>query len=71
VTLRKAGRGVALLPVRLVRDELADCTLVNVIGDCEAPDRPLYALHSPGSQTTARVRLTSPPGAESPPEGLP
>jgi DNA-binding transcriptional LysR family regulator len=60
VTLRKAaiaGRGVALLPIRLVSDELADGTLVSVIGDCEVPDRPLYALHSPGSQTTARVRL--------------
>jgi DNA-binding transcriptional LysR family regulator len=60
VTLRKAaiaGRGVALLPIRLVSDELADGTLVNVIDDCEVPDRPLYALHSPGTQTTARVRL--------------
>lgn len=31
--------------------------LVNVIPDCQVPDRPLYALHSPGSQTPARVRL--------------
>jgi len=60
VTLRKAaiaGRGVALLPMRLVSDDLADGTLVNVIPDVEVPDRPLYALHSPGTQTTARVRL--------------
>jgi DNA-binding transcriptional LysR family regulator len=60
VTLRKAtiaGRGVALLPIRLVSDELADGTLRNVIEDAEVPDRPLYALHAPGSQTTARVRL--------------
>jgi DNA-binding transcriptional LysR family regulator len=60
VTLRKAalaGRGIALLPVRLVSDELADGALVNVVDGCVVPDRPLYALHSPGSQTLARVRL--------------
>ena len=60
VTLRKAaiaGRGLAVLPIRLVGDELADGTLVTVLPDCEVPDRPLYALHSPGRQTTARVRL--------------
>ena len=59
-TLRKAaiaGRGVALLPIRLVADDLADGTLVDVIADVDVPDRPLYALHSPGTQTTARVRL--------------
>jgi DNA-binding transcriptional LysR family regulator len=60
VTLRKAaiaGRGIAVLPIRLVGDELADGTLVTVLPECEVPDRPLYALHSPGTQTTARVRL--------------
>jgi len=60
VTLVKAaiaGRGVAVLPTRLVADELANGTLVTVLPDCEVPDRPLYALHSPGTQTTARVRL--------------
>ena len=60
VTLRKAalaGRGVAVLPIRLVSDELADGSLVNVLPDCDVPDRPLYALHSPGSQTQARVRI--------------
>ena len=60
VTLRKAalaGRGVAVLPICLVSDELADGTLVRVLPDCEVPDRPLYALHSPGSQTQARVRV--------------
>jgi DNA-binding transcriptional LysR family regulator len=60
LTLRKAaiaGRGVALLPMRLVSNEIADGTLVNVVPGVEVPDRPLYALHSPGTQTTARVRL--------------
>ena len=36
---------------------LADGTLAVVLPSCEVPDRPLYALHAPGSQTTARVRL--------------
>ncbi len=60
LTLRKAalaGRGVALLPIRLVSEELADGALIDITPDCEVPDRPLYALHSPGSQTLARVRL--------------
>ena len=41
----------------MVSGELADGILVSVISDVAVPDRPLYALHSPGSQTTARVRL--------------
>jgi DNA-binding transcriptional LysR family regulator len=60
VTLRKAAladRGIALLPIRLVADELADGSLVDVVPGCSVPDRPLYALHSPGAQTPARVRL--------------
>jgi DNA-binding transcriptional LysR family regulator len=60
LTLRKAalaGRGIALLPIRLVSDELAQGALVSVVEGCDVPDRPLYALHSPGSQTLARVRL--------------
>src|ERR1700747_658817 len=48
VTLRKAA---------IAGRALADGTLVDVIPDVEVPDRPLYALHSPGTQTTARVRL--------------
>jgi DNA-binding transcriptional LysR family regulator len=59
-TLRKAalaGRGVGLLPIRLVRDDLADGTLVSLLPECEIPDRPLYALYAPGSQTLARVQL--------------
>jgi DNA-binding transcriptional LysR family regulator len=60
LTLRKAalaGRGIALLPMQLVSDELAAGTLVNVVPGIEVPDRPLYALHSPGTQTTTRVKL--------------
>jgi DNA-binding transcriptional LysR family regulator len=60
VTLRKAAladRGIGLLPVRLISAELADGRLVEVVSDCEVPDRPLYALHSPGGQTLTRVRV--------------
>jgi DNA-binding transcriptional LysR family regulator len=53
----RAGRGIGLLPVRLVAADLADGSLVDVVPGCEVPDRPLYALHSPGGQTLARVRL--------------
>jgi DNA-binding transcriptional LysR family regulator len=60
LTLRKAalaGRGIGLLPVRLISSEFADGSLVDLIPSCEVPDRPLYALHSPGGQTLTRVRL--------------
>ncbi len=60
VTLRKAalaGRGIALLPIRLVADDFAAGALVDVIPGCQVPDRPLYALHSPGEQTLVRVKL--------------
>jgi DNA-binding transcriptional LysR family regulator len=58
--LRKAAladRGVAVLPVRLISEDLSGGALVEVVPGCEVPDRPLYALHSPGGQTPARVRL--------------
>jgi DNA-binding transcriptional LysR family regulator len=60
VTLRKAalaGRGIGLLPVRLIAADFADGKLVPVVPSCEVPDRPLFALHSPGGQTLARVQL--------------
>jgi DNA-binding transcriptional LysR family regulator len=59
-TLRKAalaGRGIGLLPIRLVRDDLDSGALVNVLPECEVPDRPLYALYAPGGQPMARVQL--------------
>jgi DNA-binding transcriptional LysR family regulator len=60
LTLRKAalaGRGIGLLPIRLTAADFTDGSLVEVVPSCEVPDRPLYALHSPGGQTLARVRL--------------
>jgi DNA-binding transcriptional LysR family regulator len=60
VTLRKAalaGRGIGLLPIRLVQDDLTSGALVSVLPECEVPDRPLYALYAPGGQPLARVQL--------------
>ena len=60
LTLRKAalaGRGIGLLPVRLISAEFTDGSLVEVVPGFDVPDRPLYALYSPGGQTLARVRL--------------
>jgi DNA-binding transcriptional LysR family regulator len=60
LTLRKAalaGRGIGLLPIRLISAEITDGSLVEVVPSCEVPDRPLYALYSPGGQTLARVRI--------------
>ena len=59
-TLRKAalaGRGIGVLPIRLVQPDLTEGSLVNVLPGCEVPDRPLYALYAPGGQTLARVQL--------------
>ena len=59
-TLRKAalaGRGIALLPVRLIAVDLAEGRLTKVVPGCDVPDRPLYALHSPGRELPARVQL--------------
>jgi len=45
--------------IRMIRvqDDLTSGTLVDVLPDCEVPDRPLYALYAPGSQTLTRVQL--------------
>ena len=55
------GKGVGgrpgLLPVRLVSSEFTEGTLVDVVPSIEVPDRPLYALYSPGGQPPARVKL--------------
>ena len=59
-TLRKAalaGRGIGVLPIRLVQADLTEGSLVTVLPECEVPDRPLYALYAPGGQTLARVQL--------------
>ncbi|MER5753435.1 LysR family transcriptional regulator [Streptomyces sp. NPDC002088] len=60
LSLRKAalaGRGIALLPVGHIVNELANGSLVRVLPGTEVPDQLLYALHLPDDQSPARVRL--------------
>ncbi|MET7572885.1 LysR family transcriptional regulator [Streptomyces sp. NPDC005492] len=60
LSLRKAAladRGIALLPVGQIKDELADGSLVRVLPGTEVPERLLYALRLPDDQSPARVRL--------------
>lgn len=60
LTLRKAalrGRGVALLPLRTIAEDLKDGHLVRLCGGYEGPARSLYAVHSPGTHTLKKVRI--------------
>ncbi|MEV6483644.1 LysR family transcriptional regulator [Streptomyces sp. NPDC051576] len=60
LSLRKAAladRGIALLPVGQIKDDLADGSLVRVLPGTEVPERLLYALRLPDDQSPARVRL--------------
>ena len=60
LTLRKAAlvdRGIALLPLSFVAEDLAAGSLVRVLPGSEVPGRLLYALHLPYDQSPARVRL--------------
>jgi DNA-binding transcriptional LysR family regulator len=60
LTLRKAAladRGIALLPLGFVAEDLANGSLVSVLPGSEVPGRHLYALHLPFDQAPARVRL--------------
>ncbi|MFE4504162.1 LysR family transcriptional regulator [Rhodococcus sp. NPDC056743] len=60
LTLRKAavrGRGLALLPVRTVAEDLESSVLQQVLPSYSAPTRALYAVHSPGVHTLRKVRV--------------
>jgi DNA-binding transcriptional LysR family regulator len=60
LTLQKAvvaGRGISMLPVPSVLNELADQTLVPLLQDFDVPPRSLYAIYAPGRYTLTRVRL--------------
>jgi DNA-binding transcriptional LysR family regulator len=60
LTLRKAvvrGRGVALLPLRTIADDLEAGRLVRLCERYEGPVRSLYAVHSPGMHTLKKVRI--------------
>ena len=60
IALQKAavhGRGIALLPQRAVYEYLADGQLRELLPDLPAPDRALYAIHSPENRTPEQVRV--------------
>ncbi len=60
VALQKAvtlGRGIALLPRRLVEQQLADGALQMLLPEFGVPDRALSAIYSPGQRTPRKVRV--------------
>jgi DNA-binding transcriptional LysR family regulator len=60
IALRKAavyGRGIALLPQRAVYEYLSDGRLRELLPDLPAPDRALYAIHSPESRIPEKVKV--------------
>lgn len=59
LVLRKAalkGLGVALLPRRLVEQDLAQGALVRVLPRYPSPERPLVAAYAPGRNTPQKIR---------------
>ena len=60
LTLRKAavrGRGLALMPVRTVAEDIRSGVLERVLPEYAGPARSLYAVHSPGAHTMRKVRV--------------
>ncbi|MDN3359079.1 LysR family transcriptional regulator [Actinomadura sp. DC4] len=60
LTLQKAavrGRGIGLLPMRTVCDDVAERRLVRVLPAYEVPNRSLYAIYSPGGQRVQKVKV--------------
>lgn len=60
LTLHKAairGRGIALMPMRTVMEDIENGSLVRLLPDYDGPDRSLYAVHSPGAHTMRKTRL--------------
>lgn len=51
------GVGVALLPMRAVRDDLKEGKLMPLLPDYSIEDRPLFAAFAPGTITPLKVRL--------------
>lgn len=60
LSLQKAavrGRGIGLLPLRTVRDDVAERRLERVLPTYEVPTRSLYAIYSPGGQRVQKVKV--------------
>jgi DNA-binding transcriptional LysR family regulator len=51
-----AGLGVLLQPLEVVRDALADGTLVEVLPDYKVPSRPMHVLYAPDRRVTPKLR---------------
>jgi DNA-binding transcriptional LysR family regulator len=59
LTLQKVairGRGIGLLPLRTIRDDVAERRLERVLPDYDVPARSLYAIYSPGGQRVQKVK---------------
>lgn len=56
LALAKAGLGIMLQPLELVRLELATGALVRVLPDHAAPKRPMHILYAPDRRLTPKLR---------------
>lgn len=51
-----AGMGIVLQPVEVVREALADGSLVRLLPDYESPSRPMHVLYAPDRRITPKLR---------------
>lgn len=59
LVLRRAvlnGLGFGMLPKQVVREDLEDGSLVEVLQEAKLPDRPLFASYAPGGPPPRKVR---------------
>jgi DNA-binding transcriptional LysR family regulator len=60
LTLQKVairGRGIGLLPLRTIGEDVAERRLERVLPDYDVPARSLYAIYSPGGQRVQKVKV--------------
>lgn len=60
LTLQKVairGRGIGLLPLRTIGEDVAERRLERVLPCYDVPTRPLYAIYSPGRQRVQKVKI--------------
>jgi DNA-binding transcriptional LysR family regulator len=56
LAIAKAGMGIMLQPLELVRAELESGSLVRVLPDYSAPTRPMHILYAPDRRLTPKLR---------------
>jgi DNA-binding transcriptional LysR family regulator len=59
LTLQKVairGRGIGVLPLRAIHDDVSEKRLEQVLPDYDVPARSLYAIYSPGGQRVQKVK---------------